>query len=322
MVFQAQEAFTIDKVKFLTRTVTTGAIMDVRVETVSTTDGFPSGTLWATNTNVSHTIEDTDDSVWLTTASLTAAATIAKGDQVAVVIVNPAVSPGNMALMGWTIFNTFQTELFLFTSSWAQTAQSPAMILLNSSSTVMYIPGSAPFDTASASNTVNTGSTPDEYGLKFQLPFPARINGCMFWKLAFNAGADFDIVLYDAADTALFTAAQSVDQSLFQARDVSIDAIGFSETVDLSANTVYRLVAKPTTANSMFIRYATFDDAADLRGSYWGEKFVSTERTTNGGSPSAWTDGTVEQPYMSLHLSGFDDGLNVGLGYPNINLRR
>ena len=88
VIDSAVAAKSIRKVRFRTGTVTTGATLDIRIETLDAS-GDPSGTLWAANTNVSHVLNATDDNVWLVTGALTADATLAVGDKYAIVIVNP-----------------------------------------------------------------------------------------------------------------------------------------------------------------------------------------------------------------------------------------
>jgi hypothetical protein len=51
MILQAQEDMTISHVGFRTAGATGSPTADVRIETLAST-GFPSGTLWATNTNI------------------------------------------------------------------------------------------------------------------------------------------------------------------------------------------------------------------------------------------------------------------------------
>lgn len=309
MIFKAQEAFTVDKVRFLTRAVTTGAIMDVRIETIDGTTGHPSGTLFATNTNIAHTIDDTDDSVWLETSSLTASASISKGDLVAVVIVNPAVSPGNMALMGFRLYTPDLCLLDHFTGSWLVNISTPAVALLNSSGVYMNIPGSGPYTSVTATHSIDVDTTPDELGMKFQVPWPVRVEGIGVWKIAPTSGADFSVVLYDAASGVLAT--QAIDASVVSVWDSQqqFSIYQFDTPVNILADTTYRIVIKPTTNDNITIRNTTFVSSAGRRADFWPEDWVLTERT-NAGS---WSEGTgIERPFIHLLVSGFDDGAGGG----------
>jgi hypothetical protein len=88
-IFRAPKTGTITKVGFRTVTVITGATVDVRLETVSATDGHPTGSLVGTNANASQVIADTNDNVFFT-VTLTAGASVTAGDVLAVVVVAPA----------------------------------------------------------------------------------------------------------------------------------------------------------------------------------------------------------------------------------------
>src|SRR5580765_13275 len=78
----AQEDMVISHVGFRVGTCTGSPTADCRIETVATT-GLPSGTLWATNTNIVTGTLSTDTNVL---NALTAAATITKGQVFAVKI--------------------------------------------------------------------------------------------------------------------------------------------------------------------------------------------------------------------------------------------
>jgi len=50
-IFEAPKTGTIDRLLFRTLGVTSGATVDVRLETIDASNGHPSGTLWGTDTN-------------------------------------------------------------------------------------------------------------------------------------------------------------------------------------------------------------------------------------------------------------------------------
>jgi hypothetical protein len=155
-VLRAPKTGNIRKVGFGLYTVTTGATMDVRIETVDMSTGFPTGTLWGTNTNASQVILDTDDYKWFTT-QLTSDAAVTRNDLIAVVIVNPQTSYGNMII---PVFSDDSRQLPY--SAWYQAAWSrlggPIMALEYSDGSYESIPGIWPIK---ATNTVtfNSGST-------------------------------------------------------------------------------------------------------------------------------------------------------------------
>lgn len=87
-VFQAPKAGTITKLGYGLNSVTSPPVYDIRLETVTAATStrkfpIPSGTLWAATTNKTFTPSGSDKFVWVT---MTASATVALGDKLAVVI--------------------------------------------------------------------------------------------------------------------------------------------------------------------------------------------------------------------------------------------
>lgn len=153
--------------------------------------------------------------------------------------------------------------------------------------------------------TFNNGSTPDERGLIFQIPFPARISGAWV-KIDLDAAAD--IVLYDNASSVLASKSLVSGQRAFTTPDNA--RIDFDTPVNLSANTNYRLSIKPTSASSVSIADFDINASALLSAMDGGSTWMSTSRTDAG----AWTDTNTNRPYMGIILDGFDDGASTGGG--------
>ncbi len=299
-ICQAPKTGTITKIGFVTRTVTTGDTVDVRLETVSLTTGDPSGTLFDTNTNASQVIDATDDNTWFLT-TLTAGAAVIKGDLIAPVIVNGAGS-GNMNIGVWR--STFIAIPYAdhFTAAWAKQARSPVFAFEYSDGSYDISPGVYPMS-ASSGRSFSSSSTPDERGLKFKLPFPVRITGA--W-VAIDTDENADIVLYNSSDSVLETV--SLDKDVRQTNNLTPHRILFSGTQELAIDTVYRLVVKPTTTTNVEIRDFDVDTAAIMDSVDGGQDFHYTERTDAG----AWTDTTTRRPFMGIVCDAFDDGVSAG----------
>ena len=300
-IVRAAEAMTVDQVGWATRAVTTGATLDVRIETVGG-DGFPTGTLWAANTNGSQVVADANDNTWFDTA-LTANAVFAKGDEFAVVIVNPAVSFGNLVVASelppfWS--HPYST---LFTASWAKTNGSPVLALRKTGGAYAFIVGGSPFS-AINSVSVGTGTTPDEVGNIFRVPFPARITG--WWEMLLPSSArDFDIVLYEST-TALLTDSRDADKCAFTS-NTSLQQGLFSGTAVLAPNTDYRIVHKPITALVNSPQSITVSAAAIMDGLNGGQNIRRTERTDAG----AWTETATERLLIGVLIDQLDDGTSL-----------
>ena len=154
--------------------------------------------------------------------------------------------------------------------------------------------------------TFGSGSTPDERGLRFQLPFAARITGA---NLCADFDNDVDVVLYDAADNIL-TSISTI--GLFRAvGNPSYQDIHFESDVDLAANTTYRLTVLPTTASTVSLSQWSANTNALFAATGTGVEWYLTTRTNAG----AWTDTTTAQPFISLILNGLANGA-VGNGIP------
>jgi hypothetical protein len=159
----------------------------------------------------------------------------------------------------------------------------------------------------SATNTraFNSGSTPDERGFLFQLPFPARVKGC--W-IRVASSAAFDIVLYDAASGV----AGSITPTPANVY-VTSGANGyyeFASGISLTKNVNYRLVVKPTTVSNVSIYDMDFNSSAIRTAHVPDSTWMSTSRVNAG----AWTDTNTNFPFMGLVFDGFDDATGGGGG--------
>lgn len=160
---------------------------------------------------------------------------------------------------------------------------------------------------ASAFNTDTGATTGTRRGLRFQLPFPGRLNGC--WaKLSFPTTADFDIILYNGAGTALQTMLSAFDAN--QQRVASTSGLYkflFDGTYDLAAATEYFLAFVPTTANSLTLAEFAVNAAAHMDAIAGGQAFHLAKFVS-----SAWSKVTTERPWMGVLVSAFDDGTGGG----------
>ena len=303
-ILQVRKAGTVSKISWGTRTVTTGATLDVRLETVDLATGNPSGTLLAAGSNASVVVADADDNVRFT-STLTTPVAVTRGQKVAVVIVNPAVSPGNFQIS--SIENTTiageTPYITQFTPSWFKNTQAPAVALEYDDGSYDVAPGCFPMS-AVASVVYANSSTPDERGLKFKVPFPCRAVGAWIWA---NLSGDFDIALYDSDGTTVM-ASYPGDLNVGVVFDYNRNLFLFTGTASLLKDTFYRLVLKPTTATVLGLIEFTVGAAAVMDAFEGGQNFHLTTRTDAG----AWTDTTTQRPMMGLILDQFDDGVGGG----------
>jgi hypothetical protein len=297
---RAPKAGNVHKLDFRTNTVTTGATIEVRLETVDATTGLPTGTLFGTNTNnASVVIAGADDSTWFAVA-LTADAAVTLGDVVAIVFKNPSSSFGNMEVGAYTADSQSSSGYVVSQAAAKVTAVNPLAALEYDDGTYSYIPGVWPVETFTTVSFNNT-STPDEIGLRFSIPFPARIAGAWFWMD--GDSGPFSVHLYGSdGATNLFTAVAIDNDQISQASTTGgIMFVKFSPQT-LTASTNYRLVLEPTSATN--ISLFTFDvdttvGAALLDAYPGGDEFHYTT-AKNPAAEGDWTQTLTRRPFIGL----------------------
>lgn len=306
-VFRAPRTGTIDRVCFRTQTVTTGDTLDVRLETVDAATGDPTGTLWAANTNASQVVANADDNVWFE-VTLTAGAVVTRGDRIAFVIVNGAAGALNIVQQ---IANSMLERLPMrpmnyalhFASSWAKQNSGMVGAVRYSDGSYAHVPNLEPLANTAAT-VFNSGSSPDERGNRFILPFKARCVG-LWAGLAKTAGATVDLKLYDSGSTLL----ESVNLDLDVMEGSGGNAWGlFDSSVTLDAGSLYRMTIAPDTATSVTDREQIMQSAALMNAAHGGDAMYLTTRTDGG----AWTDTATQRVSMGLILDGLDDGAGGG----------
>jgi hypothetical protein len=146
---------------------------------------------------------------------------------------------------------------------------------------------------------LRSNTTPDEAGCLFTVPANMTCTGARLFHGATGAGsaATLDVVLYSAADGVL--ASTSISDKDFIDDWAYIDV--FWDSVNLSANTNYRLIAKPTTAanGDIFLQKWSFESTAAMAVMPCGDTWQYTSRTDAG----AWTNDNTAISPMGLWLN-------------------
>ena len=150
--------------------------------------------------------------------------------------------------------------------------------------------------------TYASDDSPDERGLKFQLPFPFRVAG--FWGV-FDLDNAADIKLYVSNDSVLETV--SLDPDIKGSSVLGMWHVPFAGDYALLANTDYRLTMLSASTGGHILSEINVLSASDLDLWPMGSSFHHTSRT-DGGS---WTDSTVIRPMMGILVDQFDDGAVV-----------
>jgi hypothetical protein len=143
--------------------------------------------------------------------------------------------------------------------------------------------------------SMHTGTTPDEGGALFQIPFACECAGVLL-PASFFSNSDHRVRLYSAADAVLGTT-PLIDASYVGTTGYYV--YHFEEPVSLAADTNYRLAVLPAAAHAMSITVLTFDAVASRRWWPEGERWQLSTRTDAG----AWTETDTALPMMALILS-------------------
>jgi hypothetical protein len=148
----------------------------------------------------------------------------------------------------------------------------------------------APADIASVNPT--TATTPDEYALRFQLPYAATLAGALT-HLRFGSGT-YNVVLYDLTDAVLHTAtgnrsgASSSGPTFTQ----------FTAPIALLANTPYRLSILPTSVTTVKLTTFGVNSCQVLSACAGGQHWYLSTRTDAG----VWTDSPLRRPLLAPFL--------------------
>jgi len=299
----------ITKVGWRSNTVTTGATIDVRLESLDAATGTPSGTLFGTNTNGSQVVASTDDNTWFET-TLTSAASVTLGETLGVVFAQPGTSFGSMRVATGAGARWQFPYPLQYTSSWSKEIGYPIIAFGYDDGTWAIPYGCVAWSNLENSSSFSSGSTPDTKGIRFQFPFGVRVVGA--WLHGSLSSADCAVKLvettYNQAGGTGILASASLDKDNTNSTFSWLQLIQFSP-VELSADTNYRLVLEPGAGGgSLTVFYVSRTEI--LAACPGGSNFHLTTAKDPTGDGS-WTnynnssDG-FRVPFMGLIIDGID----------------
>lgn len=186
--------------------------------------------------------------------------------------------------------------------------------------------------TALANTAYGSGSTPNERGAIFQVPFEGKCSGARVPVDIATLGTDtFDVNLYNADTAALLAtsviAANQQGTGSLGSLDVywadddattQVSVSGGINYVTLSPTVNYRLTVKPTTAGTLrFYQWVAPNSDAKAAvpfGDLWGE--------TSRKDALAWTDVTNTIPLFGLWFETMvtDPTVNITQEFPNYSM--
>ena len=306
-VLTIRKSGTINKIGFRTSTVNTGAVIDVRLETVDTA-GNPSGTLYQSSSNALVTITDTDDNLWFT-ATLGSGTVVEAGSTIACQLKMSATSAGNVLffiIVGYRQTG-FPCRTDFLASAWTKSVNPLVMGFEYSDGNYPPTEGLYPFS-ASAAATFTTATTiADERGAVISLPFPADVMGA--WVYCDIDLANASCLFYDQDTTTVLLSAK-INSANRSGTAFGKNYVLFPTSSRMVANGSYRLTFVPDPGCSFGLQeWSTSSNA--VAGALDGyPRFMSTRRVDSG----AWVVSTSTYPACGLYLNAVDDGVQTGGG--------
>lgn len=296
----ASEAMAISHVYVRNNASAGSPTIDIRIETIDATTGLPTGTLWATNTNiVTGALASNTTAIY----ALTATANISRGEWFAIKLAynsgtSVAISKHREQVLA-LVSGVYQIEN---TGTPATALLSAGMsVAVGSSSTAFYdIPGCLPY-VSDSTVAFDNSTAGDARGARFRVPMDCKIRGVLA-----NAGsvvaADYNLKLLDDAGTLIKSTAHDGDIQVLSTGGI---LSRFDADQSLSRDTWYRLVFEPSETGTN-VRFVTFVVLDDTQGALpCGANMHYTTFTTAGG----WVDSTVTTiPFFDLLISHLDDG--------------
>lgn len=312
MVFKAPKTGNIDRVIYSLGSVavTSGPLnFDARLETMGST-GLNSGSLFGTNTNVTDSIADTDDNT-VREKTLTAVAAVTKGEDLCFVLAAPGSGTFSVDLVtiGGDLVNKYP---YMFNDT---TKLNRILVfgLRYDDGTYITIAGGWGIKNIGASN-INSGTTPDEVGNRFQYPVPCKVDAIAL-HMDPNSSSSFDVRIYDASNNILLD--QTFDSDNHSDYLDGSMVFDLDDEIEFAANTTYRVTCRPAASNHEFY-YFDVETAAHMDMMDGGQAIHATTRTDDG----SWTDTTTRRYMISLRLSALDDGAGGGGGSTTVLLKR
>ena len=160
--------------------------------------------------------------------------------------------------------------------------------------------------TLTNTNLINSGSTPDEYALAMRFPWRVEI-GQLCIQMTAAAGADYDLIIYDAADRVVASASHDAD--ILSTNSTQRWHQQPITPAVLERDQLYRIAWKPTTTNNSTVFWQTFQDGPTMDTMDGGRDWFMSTRV-NGG---AWTDynnstNGWRRFRAAVLITGIDDG--------------
>ena len=292
----------ITTVGFRTGSITSagGSSMDMSLQDVLTSAGPPYRPDETKDQSVTFNINTLSSNTW-STLNLSTNRTIAHGAMVAVVFEWTTVRVGSdIFIMSCTSLNSGIGNYGAVTKTtltWTIVNGMPNVVFTATDG----VKGSffQTFPYAAIGNVAyHVTNSPDEYALSMLYPMSVRLSGVRMMLTTTNTSSNFEVCIYDHNSVAVMV--MPIDANTLSTAADKWFTVMFPAPIELWANTLYRMSVRPTTTNSVKIRYLDVNANADL--DFWlGRNFYLWQRADLG----TWTGVATRIPMFIPVLSHF-----------------
>lgn len=231
--------------------------------------------------------------------------TVTAGELVACVIKFESFVAGDSVAFG-TLANVNQASNDLVRrstnsgGSWARTAPPFCLVIRYTDGYEWIHPFVWPV-TAVTQINYNNGSTPDERGLNFTLPFDFEFGGFELSCLCASSTQSLVARLYSSTDSVLSSLTFTIGD-FASASSLTRIFIPMTRFSPCSANTVHRLTVTPGGASNFSYHEATVASQDRLNAFGGGSTHFLTHRTDAG----VWTDDATKRPLWRIQVTRLD----------------
>lgn len=300
---------TIDRVFFRITSATTGCTALVRIETVDTATGLPTGTL--VHANASQSVVITTGAANYEVTFGAGSFSIADNTLIAIVVAQSSGTPVAVQFTQFSRDNIASGVPYLIdydSSAVMRPSFALCMGLGEAGGGAVSMRHLWPVDAASTI-TFNSTNTPDTVGNKIVLAAPVRARGAWVWV---DADAEGTVKLY-GTDGATVIASAPIFTSIPPTTAPYIAYYDFSAPVELPAGTYY-LAVEATTGSDLRVFSCTFLDSGWRLGSPLDGSMVYATCTQTPTSTASWTETATDQAFMDLIIDGIESGGGGGGG--------
>lgn len=302
--FQCPQAGTIDRICFRTAAVTVATDTDVRLETIDTSTGSPSGTLVAAGANATVLAAALTANTWIE-VTLTTPVAVTALQYVAVVLAPTGTPTMNFAAIASADSRTLPWSGTLGASTWTKVSGDAVGAIRYNDGTYPHIPGMWAA-AAINSTSLTAATTPDEVGNLVILPFNCRATGLAIEFGSTSASnSSYRMRIYDAYFGTVLISKTLIGEFVPAS---GIIRARFDTTLDLVSGGYYRIAVEALGTVNRSVR--TLDAATlDIAASFpLGANCVYTERTNAG----IWSQTLTRRANIGLLIDEIDAGGGAG----------